>query len=167
MSEALELDWRDVDLVGGRAIFWQTKSGKRRIAELPPRVVAALAELPRREGRAVLSSSGKPYWDSDRDAGGQIKTAWKGAIRRAGLDPELTPATAAIRQEMERRLHAALAELDEDDRDILLMRHFEQLSNQEVAESLGLTEAAASMRYLRAMRRLRFRPLRTWRKTSA
>jgi RNA polymerase sigma-70 factor (ECF subfamily) len=71
------------------------------------------------------------------------------------LDPELTPASAAIRQEMERRLHAAIAELGEDDRDILLMRHFEQLSNQEVAEALGLTEAAASMRYLRAVRRLR------------
>jgi RNA polymerase sigma-70 factor (ECF subfamily) len=35
------------------------------------------------------------------------------------------------------------------------MRHFEQLSNQDVAADLGLTEAAASMRYLRAVRRLR------------
>jgi RNA polymerase sigma-70 factor (ECF subfamily) len=35
------------------------------------------------------------------------------------------------------------------------MRHREQLSNQQVAEALGLTEAAASMRYLRAVRRLR------------
>jgi RNA polymerase sigma-70 factor (ECF subfamily) len=71
------------------------------------------------------------------------------------IDQELTPATAALRQEMERRLHAALAELEEDDRDIILMRHFEQLSNQDVAAALGLTEAAASMRYLRAVRKLR------------
>ena len=35
------------------------------------------------------------------------------------------------------------------------MRHHEQLSNQEVAAALGLTEAAASMRYLRALRKLR------------
>jgi RNA polymerase sigma-70 factor (ECF subfamily) len=35
------------------------------------------------------------------------------------------------------------------------MRHYEQLSNMEVAEVLGLTEPAASMRYLRAVRRLR------------
>ena len=35
------------------------------------------------------------------------------------------------------------------------MRHFEQMSNQEVAEELKLTEPAASMRYLRAVRRLR------------
>ncbi len=35
------------------------------------------------------------------------------------------------------------------------MRHFEHLSNQEIAQALGLSEAAAGMRYLRAMRRLR------------
>lgn len=71
------------------------------------------------------------------------------------VDPERTPASAAIQEELQRRLHGALGQLDEDDRDILLMRHFEQLPNQEVASLLGLTEAAASMRYLRAIRRLR------------
>jgi RNA polymerase sigma-70 factor (ECF subfamily) len=71
------------------------------------------------------------------------------------VDPELTPASAAIQQEMERRLHQAILALDEGDREIILMRHFEQLSNQEVASVLELSEAAASMRYLRAMRRLR------------
>jgi RNA polymerase sigma-70 factor, ECF subfamily len=71
------------------------------------------------------------------------------------IDQELTPASAAMKQELERRLHQAIAELDEDDRDIVLMRHFEQLSNQEVAALLQLTEPAASMRHLRALRRLR------------
>jgi RNA polymerase sigma-70 factor (ECF subfamily) len=71
------------------------------------------------------------------------------------IDQELTPASAAMRQEMERRLHEAIAGLDDDDREVILMRHFEQLSNQEVAAALNLTEAAASMRYLRAVRRLR------------
>jgi RNA polymerase sigma-70 factor (ECF subfamily) len=71
------------------------------------------------------------------------------------MDPEKTPASAAIQQELQRRLHAAVEELDDDDREVILMRHFEQLANQEVAAALGLTEAAASMRYLRAMRRLR------------
>ena len=56
---------------------------------------------------------------------------------------------------MQRRLETALAGMDEDDREMILMRHFEQLSNQEVAAMLSLTEAAASMRYLRALRRLR------------
>jgi RNA polymerase sigma-70 factor (ECF subfamily) len=71
------------------------------------------------------------------------------------LDQDLTPASAAIQHEMQRRLHAAIAALDEDDREIILMRHFEQMSNQEVAAVLGLTEAAASMRHLRALRKLK------------
>ncbi len=71
------------------------------------------------------------------------------------VDQELTPASAAMQQELQRRLHAAIAELDEDDREIILMRHFEQLSNQEVATLHDLSEAAASMRHLRALRRLR------------
>ncbi len=71
------------------------------------------------------------------------------------LDPEKTPATAAVQQELERRLQAAVAELDEADREVILMRHYEGLGNQEVAAALGLSEAAASMRYLRALRRLR------------
>jgi RNA polymerase sigma-70 factor (ECF subfamily) len=71
------------------------------------------------------------------------------------LDGEPTPASAAIREELQKRLELAVAQLDEDDREVVLMRHGEQLSNQEVAALLGLTEAAASMRYLRAVRRLR------------
>jgi RNA polymerase sigma-70 factor (ECF subfamily) len=71
------------------------------------------------------------------------------------LDQELTPASAAIRHELQHRLNEAIAELEDDDREVILMRHAEQLSNQEVAAALGLTEAAASMRYLRAVRRLR------------
>jgi RNA polymerase sigma-70 factor (ECF subfamily) len=71
------------------------------------------------------------------------------------VDPELTPASAAMRQELERRFAAALATLPEADREIILMRHFEQLSNQDAAADLGLSEAAAAMRYLRALRRLR------------
>lgn len=70
------------------------------------------------------------------------------------VDQELTPASAAIRNEMERRFHAAVASLDEDDREVILMR-LEHLANQEIAVMLGLSEAAAAMRYLRAVRRLR------------
>ena len=71
------------------------------------------------------------------------------------IDRELTPATAALRKELQSRFQTVLTALDEDDREIILMRHFEQLSNQEVAAALGLTEPAASMRHLRALRKLR------------
>ena len=70
-------------------------------------------------------------------------------------DRELTPAAAATRHEIERRFQAALEELEENDREVILLRHFEQLSNQETAQALGLSEPAAGMRYLRAVRRLR------------
>ena len=71
------------------------------------------------------------------------------------IDRELTPATAAVRKEIQDRFRLAMDGLPEDDREVIFMRHFEQLSNQEVAAALGVTEPAASMRYLRALRRLR------------
>jgi RNA polymerase sigma-70 factor (ECF subfamily) len=70
-------------------------------------------------------------------------------------DARLTPAAAATMHELQTRFEAAIAQLGEQDQEIVLMRHFEHLSNQEVAQALSLTEPAASMRYLRAMRRLR------------
>lgn len=70
-------------------------------------------------------------------------------------DPQLTPAAIATQREMARRVSAAIAQLDEPDCEVIVMRHYEQLTNQEIAKSLGLSEPAASMRYLRAIRRLR------------
>lgn len=70
-------------------------------------------------------------------------------------DRELTPAAAATHHELEQRFAAAIETLDDADREVVLMRHFEQLSNKEVASCLEISESAAGMRYLRAMRRLR------------
>jgi RNA polymerase sigma-70 factor, ECF subfamily len=70
-------------------------------------------------------------------------------------DPALTPAAEAVRRELQSRFDSALLRLDDDEREIILLRHFEQLSNSETALALGLTEAAAGMRHLRALRRLR------------
>lgn len=66
-----------------------------------------------------------------------------------------TPAAAAEWNELQVLFRNALDQLDDQDREVVLMRHFEKLSNSEVAESLGLSPPAASMRYLRAVRRLR------------
>src|SRR5262245_46646793 len=70
-------------------------------------------------------------------------------------DQELTPASAAIQHELQVKLQQVLNELDETDREVILMRYYEQMSNQEIAAALDLTEAAASMRHLRALRRLK------------
>lgn len=71
------------------------------------------------------------------------------------VDRELTPAAAATWHELERRFAAAVDLLDDLDRQIVLLRHFEHLSTADAAEILGLSKPAAGMRYLRAMRRLR------------
>jgi RNA polymerase sigma-70 factor, ECF subfamily len=74
----------------------------------------------------------------------------------AGLrDPSPTPAALALRRELESRFREAIDVLDELDREIILLRHFEQLSNSETARALGLSEPAAGMRHLRALRKLR------------
>jgi RNA polymerase sigma-70 factor, ECF subfamily len=70
-------------------------------------------------------------------------------------DPSPTPAALALRHELECRFQDALSRLEDDDREIILLRHFEQLSNGEAARALGLSDAAAGMRHLRALRRLR------------
>ncbi len=71
------------------------------------------------------------------------------------VDKEKTPAAATLEKELGRRVEQAITELDEMDAEVIVMRHYEQLSNQEIAMALGLTEPAASMWYLRAIRRLR------------
>jgi RNA polymerase sigma-70 factor (ECF subfamily) len=70
------------------------------------------------------------------------------------IDPERTPASEAACRELEHMMEAVLETLEADDRRIIHMRHHEKRSNQEVAEALGISEAAASMRHLRAIRRL-------------
>jgi RNA polymerase sigma-70 factor, ECF subfamily len=57
--------------------------------------------------------------------------------------------------EMKLRLQEALNQIDPIDREVLALRHFEHLTNAEAAEVLGIKEAAAGKRYLRALERLR------------
>jgi RNA polymerase sigma-70 factor (ECF subfamily) len=70
-------------------------------------------------------------------------------------DPALTPAAAATQREIAGKVEGVIELLNEQDREIILMRHYEHLSNLEIAEVLKLNPPAASMRYLRALRRLR------------
>ena len=71
------------------------------------------------------------------------------------FDPQITPAAHAMRQEIVGQVETAIAVLNDQDREIVHLRHYEYLSNLEIAEVLSITPAAASMRYLRAVRRLR------------
>ena len=66
-----------------------------------------------------------------------------------------TPSQAAIRAERKIRLQEALNSLEPIDREVLVLRHFEELSNGEAAAVLGLDKSAASKRYARALIRLK------------
>ena len=52
-------------------------------------------------------------------------------------------------------VQAAIEQMDPIDREVLALRHFEELTNSEVAETLGIEQKAASIRYIRALRRLK------------
>ena len=60
-----------------------------------------------------------------------------------------------MRGERKERIEEALEKMDPMDREVLALRHFEQLSNVEAAQELGINTAAASKRYVRALRRLK------------
>lgn len=66
-----------------------------------------------------------------------------------------SPSQAVVREEMREKLQEALNQMDPIDREILTLRHFEELSNNEVAILLKLKKSAASNRYVRALQRLR------------
>jgi RNA polymerase sigma-70 factor, ECF subfamily len=66
-----------------------------------------------------------------------------------------SPSQAALRAELAEQLDAALSVLSDIDREVLALRHFEELTNSETAHVLNMTTQAASMRYIRAISRLR------------
>jgi len=65
------------------------------------------------------------------------------------------PSEAAVRAELRARLEELLDRLDPLDREVLALRHFEELGNSEVAQVLGITREAASKRHVRALKRLK------------
>ena len=66
-----------------------------------------------------------------------------------------TPSKAAIKAETRLVVQEALNNMDAVDREVLALKHFEQLSISEIAEVLGMSKAGAGSRYLRAIKRLK------------
>lgn len=97
-----------------------------------------------------------------RDAGQEV-SLYRGALPAASsvsLAQQLlagltSPTQAAVREEMRLRLQEAINSMDPIDREVVVLRHFEELSNTEAAEVLGIEPPAASKRYIRALRRLK------------
>jgi RNA polymerase sigma-70 factor, ECF subfamily len=97
-----------------------------------------------------------------RDAGQEV-SLYRGALPQATsvslaallLGRLTSPTQAAQRAEMQIRLQEVINAMDPIDREVLTLRHFEELSNVETAQALGIQKAAASNRYLRALKRLK------------
>jgi RNA polymerase sigma-70 factor (ECF subfamily) len=104
-----------------------------------------------------------------RHLGAQARDAGREISIHQGALPEATSASLAARllgrntrasealarAERRLRLEEALNRMDPLDREVLALRHFEQLSNVETAAVLGIHESAASKRYLRALKRIK------------
>lgn len=97
-----------------------------------------------------------------RDADREV-SIYRGALPEANsmslaahlLGQLTSPSQAAIKAEMRIKLQEALNSMDPLDREVIALRHFEQLSGDETAEVLGLSKTGTSSRYVRAINRLR------------
>lgn len=97
-----------------------------------------------------------------RDAGREVSIheRWPAQTTSASMAHLLianltSPSRAAVRAELAEQLTAAVESMDARDREVLVLRHFEELTNSETAEVLGIEQKAASIRYVRAVRRLK------------
>ncbi len=104
-----------------------------------------------------------------RHLGAQMRDAQREAPAHGGHNPQSTsaslaalllgrftsPSQAAARAEMVDQVERAIAAMEPLDQEVLALRHFEELTNSEVADVLGIQQKAASIRYVRAVRRLK------------
>ena len=119
---------------------WLRCIAERRLVDIHRQHLGVQARDPRRE----VSLSGWPSADA---------TSAAIAARILGSVP--SPSEAAVGAERAARLAAALDTMDRIDKEVLALRHFEQLSNAEAAQVLRIGESAASKRHLRALERLK------------
>jgi RNA polymerase sigma-70 factor (ECF subfamily) len=97
-----------------------------------------------------------------RDAGQEV-SLYRGALPQVTslslaehlLGRLTTASQAAMRVELKLRVQEALNSMDPHDREVLILRHFEELSNAEAAQVLGIKPSAAVNRYVRALKRLK------------
>jgi RNA polymerase sigma-70 factor (ECF subfamily) len=110
-----------------------------------------LAEIHRRH-------LGTQLRDADREVSlhrGGLPQADSVSLAAQLLGKLTTPSQAAIKAEQRIYVQEALNSMDPIDREVLALKHFEQLSTSEIAQVLGLSKAGAGSRYLRAIKRLR------------
>ena len=96
--------------------------------------------------------------DAGRDVSifaGPLPQATSAIIAAQLLGGLTSPSQAAIRMETRLAVEERLNQMDATDREVLVLRHFEKLSNQETARVLSLQPSAASNRFIRALKKLK------------
>ena len=86
---------------------------------------------------------------------GSLPETSSAALAAQLLGHDTRPSEAAVRAELKIRLQEALNTMDALDREVLALRHFEQLTRTEIAQVLDISEAAVSKRYIRALKKLK------------
>ena len=86
--------------------------------------------------------------------GGETGSMPVGGIAQLLADSITSPSQVMARGEAVSMVEELLEEMSDTDREVLMLRHFEQITNEEVAEILGISTKAASNRYIRALKRL-------------
>ncbi|MGC3972560.1 MAG: sigma-70 family RNA polymerase sigma factor [Pirellulales bacterium] len=109
-----------------------------------------LVDLHRKHIGAAMRDAGR-----ERSLGGFASADTSQSLSFHLLGKLSSPSQAVMRAELSTSLTQALEEMNETDREILALRHFEELSNKETAEVLGIERKAASIRYIRALERLK------------
>jgi RNA polymerase sigma-70 factor, ECF subfamily len=113
-------------------------------------------------GERLLALHRRHLGGKMRDAGMEV-SLHRGVLPQASsvslaallLGRLTSPTRAAQRAELQLRLQDAINAMDPIDREILTLRHFEELNNNETADVLGISKKAASNRYIRALKRLK------------
>lgn len=105
--------------------------------------------------RRYLSRPGRDVGREISIYRGAMPGASTGALAARLLGKLTSPSGAAMRAERKIRLQEALNRMDPLDREILVLRHYEQMSNGDAAAALGLDKSAASKHYTRALVRLK------------
>src|SRR5262245_38443702 len=108
-------------------------------------VLDCLIEAWRRENRACRDVERELPWPESSSV----------QLGLSLVSPGTGPGSAAAKEELRQQMRETMALLKPGDQEILWMRHFDGLTFQEAASVLGVTENAANVRYVRALRRLK------------
>ncbi len=120
-------------------LAWLRQLACDRMAALHRRHVCAQRRSVRREEPGVLALPD----ESAAELAGRL------------VDSATSPTQHVVREEMRQRVRQALERLSERDREVLTLRHLEELSVADTAGVLGISEGTAKVRHLRALERLR------------